>query len=56
MTIPQKDDKGLSKDLHKRLKPKDSGVEKPLGIFKANEEEFIICYEGETSEPFIPIP
>ncbi|KLO11807.1 hypothetical protein SCHPADRAFT_998589 [Schizopora paradoxa] len=48
VTIPQNDDKGLSKDMHKRLKPKDSGLEKPLGIFKANDEEFIICYEANT--------
>ncbi|KLO11808.1 hypothetical protein SCHPADRAFT_450429 [Schizopora paradoxa] len=46
VTIPHKDDKGLSKKMHKRLKAKGSDVEKPLGIFRANEEEYIICYEG----------
>ncbi len=46
--IPQKDDKGLSCAMHECLAAQEGdNLEKPLGIFRANEEEFILCYEGE---------
>jgi len=44
--IPQQDDEGLSSAMRKRLAPKDDELEKPLGIFRVNDGEFILCYEG----------
>jgi CNH domain len=43
VTIPQKDDPRLA-SFSKRLE-----TCKPLGMFRCSENEFLLCYDGESS-------
>lgn len=45
VSIPQKDDPRLA-TFNKRFESC-----KPLGMFRCSENEFLLCYDGESSDP-----